>query len=924
MPRRPLRPAVRTSVVLATLLLAAGLPGCGKFDTSASLLADARQYQEQGNIKAALIQLKNAALKSPQDAEVRLQLAHLYNLAEDPVSAEKEVRKAASLGMDSARTAPELVKALNALGQSQKAIDESATAKPSAELLAGHGDAWLALNQPAKAQESFDQALAAKPGYAEALIGKARVAAFKQDLDGAVRFAGQAASANPKDASFQFFKGRLLRAQGKTDEAHAAFSQAITLKPSHINARVERALLEIAAKKFEAAKADIDAALKTAPSAPMAMFAQGLLDYTQGNYPAAQESLQEVLRVVPDHLPTILLAGSTAAARGAFQQAEMHTRFYLASFPDSKYARKLLAQIQLKNSQPLDATATLAPMLKEGSEDTQLLALAGESSMRSGDFGRATHYFEKASTLAPQTAILHTSLGLSKLGQGDQQGGVAELERATALDPASEGTATALVTSELALKHYDKALAAAQKLIAAHPQSAVAHNLEGTVYVSKGERAAARASFEQAASLQADLLAPVRNLALMDVAEKKPEAARQRLLAFVGKNQRNTDAMATLAQLALSQNRPEEGRNWLEKAHAENPNAAGPARMLALHYLRSKEAAKALTLLRKVQTAHPTDAEVLDLMGQAQLATNDAQGALETYSKLVNVVPKSADAQLRLAAVHAKLKNLAAAESGLKKALALEPNSLQARYAQLDLAMTKGPTDEALSLARQIQRIAPKAAEPLIYEATILTAQKKPEGAFKAYERAFALAESPLLAVRLAASMKSLGKGKEADARLQQWRQEHGSDPVIVMYLGESALMDKQYQAAAEQFEAALKTDPDNPAVLNNLALAYQAQQDPRALTMAKRAMKLAPDNPGVIDTVGWMLAQQGDVQGALPLLRKAVALAPQAPELRYHLAFALNQAGDKKAARQELDKLLAESKDFPQLGEAKSLLKTL
>ena len=142
--------------------------------------------------------------------------------------------------------------------------------------------------------------------------------------------------------------------------------------------------------------------------------------------------------------------------------------------------------------------------------------------------------------------------------------------------------------------------------------------------------------------------------------------------------------------------------------------------------------------------------------------------------------------------------------------------------------------------------------------------------------------------------------------------------------MGESALMDRQYKAAAALFESVLKTNPDNAAVLNNLALAYQAQKDPRAVATAERALKLAPENAGVIDTLGWMLAQQGEVQRALPLLRKAVSLAPAATEPRYHLAFVLNQAGDKKAARQELDKLLADNKDFPQLDDAKSLLKTL
>src|ERR1700712_2789263 len=92
MPRRLTQRAISASVMLTTLMLAVGLSGCGKTDTSASLMAEAKQYQQKGDSKAALIQLKNAAANSPADAEVRFQLAALYNQLGDPLSAEKEIR----------------------------------------------------------------------------------------------------------------------------------------------------------------------------------------------------------------------------------------------------------------------------------------------------------------------------------------------------------------------------------------------------------------------------------------------------------------------------------------------------------------------------------------------------------------------------------------------------------------------------------------------------------------------------------------------------------------------------------------------------------------------------------------------------------------------------------------------------------------
>lgn len=926
MSRRLTKRAISASVVLTTLMLAAGLSGCAKTETSASLLADAKQYQAKGDDKAALIQLKNAAAKDPADAEVRLALAAMYNKLGDAVSAEKEARKAISLGADGARAAPALARALLMQGQPQKALDESAAAaaKAGPDLLATRGDAYLGLNDAAKAKEAYQQALAAKPGLAQALLGMARLAMRDKDTDGAGRFVDQAVSANPKDADVWFFKGSLMRALHKPDDAIAAFGQAIAVKPDNVDALIERANLDIAAKKFDAAKADVTAAKKIAPNALLVWYTQGTLDFAQGNFAAANESLQKVLRAAPEHMPTILMAGAVELNLGSLQQAEQHLRKYVEKYPDNAYARKLLAQAQLKGAQPVDAVATLAPLLKDGAQDAHLFALAGESSMQTRDFKKATEYFAQASVLEPKAAALHTSLGLSKLGQGDQASAINELERATALDPKSERAGVALVQTELSLKHYDKALAAAQALVAAHPDDPAMRNLEGGVHAIKGDRAAARANFDKALSLKPAFFAAVMNLAQLDLQDKQPEAAKQRLVAFLDKDKKNIDAMNALAKLALLQNHPEEATTWLEKASAENPDAAGPAVQLATHYLRTNQSQKALTLIRKQQTANPSNAELLDLLGQAQLANKDNAGALETYSKLVSVAPKSAAAQLRLATVHMQLNNENAAANDLKKAVALQPTFVPAQMAQAQLALKRNHPDQALAIARQLQNQPGQQLTGLALEADAMRAQNKPALALPLYEKVFAQQKTPQLMITIHGLMVQLGKEKEADSRLAQWRADNPTDMLTAMYGAERDIAKKQYKSAMPQLVAILKQIPDNAAALNNLAWVYQQEKDPKALETAEHAYRVAGDAPAVMDTLGSILTERGDTKRSVPLLQKAVSLAPAAPDLRLHLAQALAKSGDKVNARKELQQIIGKGNNSSVVAEANELLKQL
>jgi putative PEP-CTERM system TPR-repeat lipoprotein len=915
-----------TAALVSGVVLLGGLSACGRDESTATLLAEAKQYQQKGDQKAALIQLKNAVAKSPEDGAARLQLGTLYLDMGDAVSADKEIRKAASLGIGADQTTPLLARALHAQGQFQKLLDEikPEQAKSSAPLLALRGDAALALGDAAKSREAYEQALAVNPNSGDAMLGLARHAMIQKDNEGAHRQLAQAEAKDGKNADVFMFKGALLRAEGKPDQALTAFDQALALQPGHRSAHIEKAYILIAQGKFDAAKTEVDAARKATPGNLIVTYTQAMLDFSQGKHAAAFENLQKVLRVAPEHMPTILLSGAVELNMGSLQQAEQHLRKYLEANPNNVYARKLLAQVLLKNAQPADAATALAPALKEPTQDAQLLALAGESYMQSRDFNKATGYFEKASALAPQAASIRTSLGLSKLGQGDRDQAVSELERATTLDPKSLAAGMALVQTELGLKHYDKALAAVQKLEQQQPSSAQVQNLKGGVYLGKGDAAAARASFEKAVALEPTFIAPVANLAQLDLQQKQPDAARKRFQAVLDKDTKNIEAMNALAAIELSQGRPEQATTWLEKASADHPDAVSPALKLGAHYLRIKQPQKALALVRKHQAANPANPDLLDLLGQSQLANNDQAGALESYSKLVNVLPKSPLAQVRLAAVHMLMKNLPAAEDDLKRAVNLDPNFMQARVAQVELAMRRNKPDEAIAIARQIQKQNDKATIGYMLEGDLQITKKQPVLALAAYEKAYAIAKTPDLLLKTAELQKRTGKANEAERRLAQWTRDNPTEPMVPLYLAEIDMAKKQYKPAADRLEAVIKNQPKNAYALNNLAWAYQQLNDPRALPTAELAAQLAGDNPAIMDTLGWILVQQGKVDRAVPLLRKALAGAPQSAEIRYHLAAALAKSGDKANARKELEQALASTAPFSQRDEANALLKQL
>jgi putative PEP-CTERM system TPR-repeat lipoprotein len=915
-------------LVAAVVLISLSMQGCAKKTADAqTLIADARNYQEKGDSNAAIIQLKNALQSNPDNSEARYLLGTIYNKTGDFQSAEKELRKALSLGMSPAKVIPDLGQTLLSLGQFQQVLDETeklSGEKNSAEISTLRGNSFLALGKAKEAKDLFELALKDKPDFSDAFIGLARYSLSTRDIEAASNFAEQAVTRDPKNADAWLFKGDLLRMQGKTDPALAAYDQVVKLKQNSFIAYLNKAALEIGAGRFEAADTDIKAARKAAPGSLMVLYTQALLDFNQGKPSAALDSLQQVLSKVPEHMPSRLLAGAVQAALGSAPQAEQHLKYYLEREPGNVYARKLLASVLLKSRQTQRAIDVLAPALKVSQQDPQLLALAGESYMQANDFTKATEYFEKASNIAPQSATLHTALGMSKLGQGQSSRAVAELEKATNLDAKSPQAGILLVMTHLRLKEYDKAMAAASALEKANPDNPLIQNLKGGIYLNKQDRPSARASFEKALVLQPSYFPAVANLAQLDLQEKKPEAAKKRFETVLGKDKKNIQAMTALANLALSQGKTKEATDWLERSVAENPDAPQPTVLLTTHYLRLGDKQKSLTLAKKLQGAHPHDPEVLDLLAQAQLANNDKTAALESYNRLAAMQPESPVVQLRIASIQLANENPTAASDALKKALDIKPDYLDAQLAQVALESRQGNYEKAMAISHQIQRQQKKSPVGYIAEGDLLMAQKKPVLAAKAYEHAFDVSKSGPALLRLHASLSQAGKIPEANTRLVQWLKEHPEDAASRMYLAGVYLATQNNRGAIEQYQIVLKEAPTYVPALNNLATAYQQEKNPLALEYAEKAYQLAPGSAAVMDTLGWILIEQGNITRGLPLLEKAVSLAPEAADIRYHLAAARAKSGDNVQARRELEQLLAGGKQFPSLDQAKLLLKQI
>ncbi|GAB3267060.1 tetratricopeptide repeat protein [Chitinimonas naiadis] len=909
--------------MLAVLLL----QGCSG-EKPEVLLASAKDYLAKNDSKAAVIQLKNALQTSPDLAEARFLLGKALLEGGDAATAEVELRKAQDLKYPPDQVVPLLARALLAKGEAKKVIDDMApvvlsTPESKADLQVSVGQAYFLQGNLDGARQSFDNALATKPGFPIALVSQARLAASNKDFPTAMGLVDKAIEGNAKLQEAWQLKGDILVAQGKMDDAIAIYRKALEARPDSLPANAALILRLMENGKIAEAEKQLETLKKTAAKHPQTLYLEASLAYQKKNYPAARDSIQQVLKLTPENPLALQLAGAIEYKLKAYPQAEANLLKALAVLPDLDMARGMLIMSYLQSGQAAKAAEALEPMLGKIENNSNMLALAGQVFMQNGNADKAESYFAKAAALDPNSKEKRTSVAVSKIAQGNSDAAFRELEQVAEADQGTNAD-LALINAHLRRKEFEKALKAVAGLEKKQPGSAIAKNLRGTVQLGMRDRAAARASFEEALKLDPLYFPAAANLANLDIADKKPDDARKRFESITAKDPKNVQALLATAELsARFGGKPEDITGLIGKAIVADPAALPPRLALIGYYLRLKDSKKALSAAQDALAVQPDRPELLDAAGRAQLAAGDRNQALSSYNKLASLQPKSPQPYLHMAEVQLADKNKEGALQSLRKALTIQPDLVDAQRGVILLELDTGRADKAFEEARKVQQQRPKESVGYMLEGDVHVLRKAWPEAAAAYRAGLKQVASTDLAVRLHSTLQS-SVPAEANKFAESWIKDHPKDGQFKLYLAEAATKQKDYVGSVKYYRTLLETQPENALLLNNLAWAAAQAKDPKALEYAEKAYKLAPEQPAVLDTLGVLLSDKGDMKRGLELLRKAVSLAPQAPQLRLNLAKALIQAGQRDEAKKELDTLAKLGDKSPYQAEVAQLQKSL
>lgn len=911
--------ALATSTVLSGCDLITGL-------TEQEHIERAKGFEDKGNLKASIVELKNAVQKNPDGPQSRLLLGQVYIKAGLGELAEKELRKAQQLGIGIETIKISLGEAFLLQRKFKETLDEiqiseSTSTQNRARILSLRGDAKLGLGEFNEACELYTQAKTTDASLAAGYRGLAQCAVGRGKLDEAIEQLDAALKIDGKDVRNRILLADIEVMRSHFPAAEKAYGHAVQIAPEDPATRLALAAFQIRQGKHKEAEQQL-AELKTTigPNDPRWLSLKALSAFQQNQLEEADSHISLILRADPGHIPTLFLAGLTNYGLGRHEQASNQLGKVLAAAPGLKPARIFQSSIKLKQGQIKEAEALLQPLDVGHTSDPVLLSLAGQIALAKGDRKQADRYMELASRIDPERADpASPPIDPASL---DIHAAVNQLMRPGADSTRRAETDPLVILALIQKKELDKALELITRLEAQQPKNPTVHNMRGVISLARQDLTGARQNFGKAVALDPDYFEATANLAQLDLRDGNPGAASQRMNQFLKRNPGNARAMMAMADISAKQGQEQAYRDWLEKARRAQPDFQEPALRLGRYHLGKGEPLKALDIARQLMAVQPNNPENMELLAQSQLAVGDKDNALVSWTKLTTLAQGSATAHFQLAKLQADKKDLRAARSSLAKAVAIQPDYYEALHALAMLELGARKPDEALKVARDAQGRAPRSSSGLIVEGDVYMVLQKFSESAQVYEKALALADIGPIQIKLHQAMRRAGKTGEADARLTEWLKAHPSDIGARYYLGEVHMQGRNYNDAIESFKAVLRLAPQNALALNNLAWIYDQQENRLALETAEQAYKLSPASSEVQDTLGWILLKKGQTARSLELLRQAAA--SQNPSIRFHYATALAKSGDKDQARRILKQLLTSKQSFPESKEADALLKEL
>jgi tetratricopeptide (TPR) repeat protein len=696
--------------------------------------------------------------------------------------------------------------------------------------------------------------------------------------------------------------GVLYHQQGRDMRAAVFLLKARELKPDNLDVRLNLALAQLGASSLKEAREEALYVLERRPGDDRAP----LILVEASTTPKDLEDAQQRLRALPasatQAAPVIVALGNIAVRQNRPADAAAAFKQALATHPKFAAAHGALGLMLWSQKDTAGADAALKQAATLSPARSPRRIHYAEFKIQNGEVDAAKKMLEEMSRSNPD--YITTWLRLAEIATTEKKLAEADAFLAKALAGEPQHPEAMLINARIRLAkgETEKAVSELERLQTTFPKSAqIAYQLS-LAYIAAGDVNKAAARLSQVTAAAPDMVQAAITLAEIHIRKRDFAAAIALLKPLTNQRPDLTAARVMLADALRAQGNLDEAAavySDLQKNHPANAQVAF-ARGIVL--LQQNKAAEARAVFEQVRQLQPDHSGALEQLVELDLNEKAFARARERIAPEIARQSQSAQVYLLQAKICTASDDIAGAETALKKALELQPNSPVAHYLLARLYVSSKQRDKAIANLQESTRQNPKALSPHLLLGVLLEKREDFAGARDAFEKALVIDPKSSLALNNLACLYS-DRFDQPDKALdlaQRVRALMPNEPYTADTLGWALARKKQYAQALPLLQESIAKLPKEAEVHYHLGFVhYMLGDEESARKSLQRAIESKTAFSGANDAREQLAILQIDLANVAPedrdRIEKRLVVRPDDPA-------ALLRAGELARRNGDLD----------------------
>ncbi|MEP6643370.1 MAG: tetratricopeptide repeat protein [Acidobacteriaceae bacterium] len=447
-------------------------------------------------------------------------------------------------------------------------------------------------------------------------------------------------------------------------------------------------------------------------------------------------------------------------------------------------------------------------------------ARAAQQALDKGEYRAAAAFATRAAHAAPQNTGIWFLLGYASRLAGQYSDSENAYKRGLQQQPNSIAGLSGLAQTYAKMGRGAEAQDILKKVIAANPRSVNDLLLAGEL------------------ALSAD---PQKSLELLKRGDALSPSARSELL---------------IARAYQRLNQPEESKRYLQHAESRDPNNSDVLRAVAAFYREAGQYDSAIASLKKAVNRAP---DALSELGYTYQLAGRKKEAADAYQQAANRSVRDANLQLSAAQAVVNVGGFERAETFLKRAEGIDPNTYRLHAIRGQIAGLQDHNDDAINEYKfAIGHLPPSVPEGPLYPVSLHLSL------YEMYQRT---EQASAASGELEAARASLNKITGV---------EEASRPEFLRLRALVEADSNQFDAAEKDLKSATALDPNNLNIMLNYAnLLWKMNRKQEASQMYSKALTIDPNSHSALTAMGYLARETENMASAEKYFTKLQSLYP-------------------------------------------------